>query len=125
MLYHPALLRSIKDFNSGHYFEAHEHLEEALEEIEEDPQVWTLFIGLIQIAVGYHKYASGYPGGEKMLRLGLEKVSPLPEVCAGVRLEELRQRLRADLTDADGIQARLQRDPPRITLVPKGTAANS
>jgi predicted metal-dependent hydrolase len=125
MLYHPALLRSIKDFNSGHYFEAHEHLEEALEEIEEDPHVWTLFIGLIQIAVGYHKYASGYPGGEKMLRLGLEKVSPLPDVCAGVRLEELRQRVRQDLADADIVQERLQQDPPRIMLVPRDAAANS
>ncbi len=116
MSYHPALLRSIKDFNSGHYFEAHEHLEESLDEVEGNADAWELYVGLIQIAVGYHKYASGYPGGEKMLGLGLEKVSPLPDVCAGVRLEELRQRVREDLGHNDGVQERLRREPPRIML---------
>jgi predicted metal-dependent hydrolase len=117
MPYHPALLRSIKDFNSGRYFEAHEHLEEALDEVEENADAWELYVGLIQIAVGYHKYASGYPGGEKMLGLGLEKVSPLPDVCAGVRLEELRKRVREDLAHNDDVQERLRRKPPRIILV--------
>jgi predicted metal-dependent hydrolase len=116
MSYHPALLRSLKDFNSGRYFEAHEHLEESLDEIEGNAEIWELFVGLIQIAVGYHKYASGYPGGEKMLGLGLEKVSSLPDVCAGVRLEELRQRVREDLADSARVHERLQREPPRIML---------
>lgn len=119
MPYHPALLRSIKDFNSGRYFEAHEHLEEVLDEVESTPYTWDLYVGLIQITVGYHKFASGYPGGEKMLGLGLEKVSPLSGVCAGVRLEELRQRVREDLADSDRVQERLRREPPRITLVPQ------
>jgi len=116
MPYHPALLRSIKDFNSGRYFEAHEHLEEAFDEVENQGDVWELFVGLIQIAVGYHKCASGYPGGEKMLRLGLEKVLLLPDVCGGVRLEELRRRVREDLADSDNVQERLRREPPRILL---------
>lgn len=116
MVYHPALLRSIKDFNSGRYFEAHEHLEEALDEVEGDTNTWGLFVGLIQIAVGYHKWASGHPGSEKMLNLGLEKVTPLPGVCAGVRLEELRRRVREDLADREKAQERLPSDPPRIML---------
>jgi len=119
MSYQPALLRSIKAFNSGHYFEAHEHLEEALDEVEENADTWELYVGLIQIAVGYHKCASGYPGGEKMLGLGLEKVSSLPEVCAGVRLEELRQRVRQDLAASDNVRERLTKEPPRITLMPR------
>ena len=118
MAYHPALLRSIKDFNSGRYFEAHEHLEEALDAVEGNAEVWELFVGLIQIAVGYHKYASGYPGGEKMLSLGLEKVAALPDVCAGIRLEELRQRVQEDLAESGRVQERLQREPPRIMLMP-------
>jgi len=117
MLYHPALLRSVKDFNSGRYFEAHEHLEEAFDEVENQGDVWELFVGLIQIAVGYHKCASGYPGGEKMLRLGLEKVKPLPDACGGVRVEELRRRVREDLAESDNVQERLRREPPRILLV--------
>jgi predicted metal-dependent hydrolase len=119
MSYHPALLRSIKEFNSGHYFEAHEHLEEALDEVEGNADAWELYVGLIQIAVGYHKCASGYPGGDKMLGLGLEKVSSLSDVCAGVRLAELRQRVREDLADHEGMQERLQREPPRIMLMPR------
>jgi len=118
MSYHPALLRSIKEFNSGRYFEAHEQLEEALDEIEGNADAWELYLGLIQIAVGYHKYASGYPGGEKMLSLGLEKVSSLPDACAGVRLEDLRKRVRKDLADHEGVQERLRREPPRIVLMP-------
>ena len=117
MSYHPALLRSIKEFNSGHYFEAHEHLEEALDEVDGNADAWELYVGLIQIAVGYHKCASGYPGGDKMLGLGLEKVSSLSDVCAGVRLEELRQRVREDLAYHEGMQERLQQEPPRIMLV--------
>jgi len=119
MSYPRALLRSIKEFNSGHYFEAHEHLEEALDEVEGNADAWELYVGLIQIAVGYHKCASGYPGGEKMLGLGLEKVSSLPEVCAGVRLKELRTRVREDLADHAGAHERLRREPPRIMLAPR------
>jgi hypothetical protein len=114
--HHPAFLRFIRDFNAGRYFEAHEHLEESLDEIEEIPEAWELSVGLIQVAVGYHKFASDYPGGGKMLGLGLEKVSWLPDVCNGVRLEELRQRLREDLADIQGVKGRLTKDPPRIRL---------
>ena len=111
--YHPALLRAVKDFNSGRYFEAHEHLEEALDEVEDDDNTWEMFVGLIQIAVGYHKYVSGYPGGVKMLGKGLKKVSSLPEECAGVRLESLRRRVRQDLENERNILA----SPPRVQLV--------
>jgi len=119
MPYHPALLRSIKEFNSGRYFEAHEYLEEALDEVEENANAWELYVGLIQIAVGYHKCASDYPGGEKMLSLGLEKVASLPDICAGVRLEELRKRVRQDLAESDNVRERLTKEPPRIMLAPR------
>ena len=120
MAYHPALLRAVKDFNSGRYFEAHEYLEEALDDVEDEEHTWELFIGLIQIAVGYHKCSSGYPGGEKMLGKGLEKVTPLPNVCAGVRLEVLRERIRADLENDDKKRLdRISTEPPRITLIPR------
>ncbi len=118
MAYHPALLRSIKDFNSGRYFEAHEHLEDALDDVEADDTTWQLFIGLIRIAVGYHKYASSYPGGERMLGMGLEAVAALPEVCNGVQLEVLRQRVREDLVHTTCVPQRIQHEPPRIMLRP-------
>ncbi len=113
MTYHPALLRAAKDFNSGRYFEAHEHLEDALDDVEDDDNTWTMFVGLIQIAVGYHKYISGYPGGVTMLGKGLQKVSSLPEECAGVRLESLRQRVRHDLENQNNIRV----SAPRMQFV--------
>ena len=114
--YHPAFLCFIRDFNAGRYFEAHEHLEEALDATEGIINAWELSVGLIQIAVGYHKCTSDHPGGGKMLGLGLEKVASLPDVCNGVCLEELRQRLREDLADIQGVKGRLTKDPPRIML---------
>ncbi len=116
MRYHPSLLRAIKDFNSGRYFEAHEHLEEALDEVEHDDNTWRLFIGLIRIAVGYHKCAQGYPGRRNMLELGLETLGPLPDGCAGVALEALRDRVGYDLSWLDTEPERLGSEPPRIRL---------
>ena len=116
MRYHPSLLRAIKEFNSGRYFEAHEHLEEALDEVEDDENIWQLFIGLIRIAVGYHKYAEGYPGGRNMLELGLETLGPLPDGCGGVALEALRKRVHHALSRPNAESERLGSEPPRITL---------
>ncbi len=53
-----------------------------------------------------------------MLGPGLEKVSLLPDVCAGVRLEKLRRRVREDLASIGGVQDRIKKEPPRIMLMP-------
>ena len=119
MRYHPALLRSIKDFNSGRYFEAHEALEDALDAVEDDDTTWQLFLGLIRVAVGYHKWTSGYPGAQTMLAMGLETLAPLPDECGGVRLETLRQRVRQDLVRVDTLSRGPGDHAPRITLTPR------
>ena len=119
MRYHPALLRSIKDFNSGRYFDAHEALEDALDAVEDDDTTWQLFLGLIRVAVGYHKWASGYPGAQTMLAMGLETLAPLPDECGGVRLEALRQRVRQDLARLDELPRSPGDQAPRITLTPR------
>ena len=116
MRYHPALLRSIKDFNSGRYFEAHEALEDALDAVEDDDTTWQLFLGLIRIAVGYHKWTAGYPGARTMLAMGLETLAPLPDGCGRVRLEALRQRVRQDLARLDELPRGPGDQAPRITL---------
>src|SRR5690349_6622565 len=46
------VVAAARDFNTGRYFEAHEVLEDGLEVVPE--ALWELFVGLIQIAVGYH-----------------------------------------------------------------------
>jgi hypothetical protein len=112
---HGRLLDAARELNAGRYFEAHEALEEHLDEVPDE--WWALFLGLIQIAVGYHKLASGAVGAARMLDLGLVKVAPFAGDALGVDLAALRaraaqdlERLRAGTIDA----AQLQRDPPRL-----------
>ncbi len=113
---HHLFLAAAREFNSGRYFEAHEVIEEGLDEVPDD--LWDLCIGLIQIAVGYHKTTQGlWSGAAKMLGLGLQKVEPFAGDAGGINLEPLRQRVRSDIAllhegrfDA---QAR-QRNPPRL-----------
>ena len=64
------LLTAAREFNSGRWFEAHEALEEALEDAPDD--AWPLLLGLIQVSVGYHKASQGLRSGAiRMLGLGL------------------------------------------------------
>ena len=119
MRYHPALLRSIKDFNSGRYFDAHEALEDALDAVEDDDTTWQLFLGLIRVEVGYHKWTSGYPGARTMLAMGLDTLAPLPDGCGGLRLEAVRQRIRQDLARLDELPRGPGGQAPRITLAPR------
>ena len=92
----PGALEGVRRFNAGEFFEAHEAFEECLDEVEDDDR-WTLLLGLIQVSVGYHKHTAGHPGAERMLRLGIEKLAPLPDVGWGVRIAALRERVASDL----------------------------
>jgi hypothetical protein len=111
------LLTAARKFNVGHYFEAHEALEEALDEVSDEH--WPLFLGLIQVSVGYHKITQGLRSGAKrMLGLGLEKLAPLPGDAGGlIDLDDLRRRAGADLralADASFDEAAFFRSPPRM-----------
>ena len=115
------LIDAAREFNAGRYFEAHEVLEEALDEVPE--HMWELFIGLIQIAVGYHKVTQQlWSGARRMLQRGLEKVEPFPPEAAGINLEALRQRVRTDIERLHGGRfdaAAWRRHPPRLQpLIP-------
>ena len=115
----PAFLDGVRLFNSRQFFEAHEAFEELLDDVEEDGR-WDLLVALIQVAVGYHKLASGYDGATRMLGLGLEKLRPFPATAWTVDVEALRTRVAEDVaalaTTADAVEARLSRDPPRIAV---------
>ena len=104
----------VRRFAAGDYFEAHEAFEECLEAVESDDR-WDLIVALVQVAVGYHKLASGHPGAERMLGLGREKLLAFPDVAFGVAVAALRARIAADL-ERPSAQA-LHDDPPRITVV--------
>lgn len=114
-----ALVAAARAFNNGQYFEAHEVLEDALDDVPD--QQWELFIGLIQIAVGYHKTTQQlWTGAAAMLERGLAKVAPFPDEAGGVHLERLRARARADagaLRAGAFDAATFAREPPRLQLV--------
>ena len=103
----------VRRFAAREYFEAHEAFEECLDSVEEDER-WDLLVALVQVAVGYHKLASGHPGADRMLGLGHEKLGAFPDVAWGIDVESLRRRVRHDL-ESDA--AALARDRPRIVMV--------
>ena len=110
------LIEAARAFNAGHYFEAHELLEECLDVVPDE--LWELFVGLIQIAVGYHKTTQQlWSGSRRMLERGLEKLMGFPAQAAGLNLEVLRQRVRDDierLRAGDFDAAVCARQPPRL-----------
>ncbi len=90
------LIAAAREFNAGRFFEAHEVLEEGLEAVP--GEFWELLVGLVQIAVGYHKLSQHmWSGAKRMLALGLEKLEPFAAAAAGMNVDALRQRVRIDL----------------------------
>ena len=114
------IIDAARAFNAGQYFEAHEILEDALDGVPDG--LWDLYIGLIQIAVGYHKVTRQlWTGATRMLQIGLEKIAAYPAGAGGVNLEPLRARVQADI---DRLSAgRFDREaftrrPPRLQPLP-------
>jgi predicted metal-dependent hydrolase len=112
----PGFDGGIRHFNAGRFFEAHEAFEELLDAVESDDR-WDLLVALIQVAVGYHKCASGHPGAARMLGLGLVKLRPFPDDARGLALAALRARIADDVASLGAgrdVAARLHTDPPRL-----------
>jgi hypothetical protein len=116
--YPAGFLDGVRAFNRGDFFEAHEAFEELLDAMEADAR-WDLLLALIQVSVGYHKWASGHAGALRMLSLGAEKLAAFAPRTWGVDVEALRRRVAADRAtlardgDASG---GIRTDPPRIQL---------
>lgn len=113
------VIDAAREFNAGHYFEAHEVLEDGLDVVPDG--LWDLFVGLIQIAVGYHKITQElWSGAERMLGLGLAKVAPFPSDAGGVNLETFRRRAGEDLERVRNNRfdaGEFHRHPPRLQPV--------
>ena len=108
----PGFAEGLRRFAAGEYFEAHEAFEDCLDAV--DDERWDLLVALIQVAVGYHKLASGHPGATRMLGLGHEKLVDLPYVAWGIDVRAIRQRVERDRDRPDADV--LRDDPPRIAL---------
>ena len=110
------LIAAAREFNAGRYFEAHEVLEDGLDCVPED--LWDLFVGLIQIAVGYHKATQQlWDGSVAMLARGLAKAEPFPTGACGIDLDALRRRVRFDIAALRAgtfDPGAMNRQPPRL-----------
>lgn len=113
------LIAAAREFNSGRYFEAHEVLEDGLDTVPDD--LWDLVLGLIQVAVGYHKVSRGLlRGATQAFGRALAKLEGFPPRVAQCDLESLRRRVRLDierLRDGHFDTAALALHPPRLRPV--------
>lgn len=87
---HPQAAQGLRLFNAGHYFEAHEALENAWN--AERGRVRELYRGILQIAVAYlHITRRNYPGAIKVYGRSQRWMKDWPDVCRGIQVEELRR----------------------------------
>lgn len=83
----------LDEFNSLHFFEAHEHWEEVW--LETPAAEKMLLQGLIQVAAGFHHYTrDNTQGARNLLRAGLAKLELAPPAYRGLELDPLRQAVR-------------------------------
>ena len=83
----------IRLFNAGEYFEAHEELEHAWN--EDQSAARELYRAILQVAVAYLQIERGnYRGAVKMFLRMRQWFDPLPDVCRGVDVAQLRADAR-------------------------------
>ncbi|MDW8327280.1 MAG: DUF309 domain-containing protein [Anaerolineales bacterium] len=83
-------LEGIALFNKQDFFEAHEVLERAWN--EETGPARELYRGLLQVAVAYLQIERGnYTGALKMFLRLRQWLDPLPDVCRGIHVAQLRK----------------------------------
>jgi hypothetical protein len=100
-----ALRLGVEQFNSGHYFECHDTLEELWSGTRGPAR--DLLQGLIQVAVGYYHLSNGNVGGARSLfERALTRLEGRGPSYLDVDLDDVRAQARDAL-------ARLERgDPP-------------
>ena len=85
--------KGLESFNSGHFYDAHEHWEEVW---LETPNPDKLFLqGLIQVAAAFHHYShANRQGCRNLLQAGLLKLDFFPEKHWGLTIAPLRASVR-------------------------------
>ena len=87
-------IKGLELFNEGHYFECHEELEDAWNEDSSPGR--ELYRGILQVGVAYLQIERGnYRGAIKMLLRVRQWLDPLPPVCRGINIAQLRADVQA------------------------------
>jgi hypothetical protein len=85
-------LDGIEKFNRGEYYAAHDDLEEAWR--EDQGATRDLYRALVQVSVAYyHIERENYRGAVKMLLRVRQWLNPLPDICRGIDIAQLRDNI--------------------------------
>ena len=95
----PEALDAVRKFNAGAYHEQHDAFEALW---MHDPRpVRQLYQGVLQVGIAYYQITRNNPRGAlKMLLRSIQWLAPLPDVCQGINIAQLRAdaaRVRAEL----------------------------
>ena len=82
-------IKGLELFNQGHYFDCHEELETAWKEDKSPGR--DLYRGILQIGIAYLQIErDNYRGAIKMLLRVRQWLDPLPDLCRGINIAQLR-----------------------------------
>jgi predicted metal-dependent hydrolase len=85
----PGYRRGVALFNAGHFFDAHEALEDVWREAEGRRKLFLQ--ALIQVAVGLHHHGNGnLAGSRSLLARGGKKLAGYPAIYGGLDVAGLR-----------------------------------
>jgi predicted metal-dependent hydrolase len=105
--------RGLEAFNSGQFYEAHEHWEEVWLETANPEKMFLQ--GLIQVAAAFHHHSrANRQGTQNLLLAGLLKLDRFPEIHGGLEIETLRRAVREWLAALDAGEIPSKGNPPKI-----------
>ena len=109
----PLGVTGIQKFNERQFYACHDDLEEAWR--QDSGAARDLYRGILQVAIAYYQIERGnYRGAAKMLLRVRQWLDPLPDICRGVDVAQLRQ-------DATAVQdALFELGPERVADFDQG-----
>ncbi len=97
----PAAAEAVEQFNAGAYHEQHDQFEALW--MQEPGPVRDLYQGVLQVGIAYYQITRrNQRGALKMLLRSTQWLAPLPDVCQGIDIAQLR-------ADAAAVRAELER----------------
>ena len=108
-----AFKRGVEAINAGHYFEAHEELEEAWRAAAAGER--DFFQGLVHVAVAWYQAGRGRPvATSRQLEKAARRLAPFAPEHRGVDVAFVLEQLRA--AQARVAEGSLDLDPPKLPL---------
>src|SRR6266498_2339890 len=109
------LLKGLRCFHSGEYFEAHEHWELVWLALPEPEK--TFLQGLIQITAAFHHFQRGNNlGTVSLMRSAMRRLDGYPDVFAGIVVAPLRAAIRSWIEALESIPQSSPPPVPRLQL---------